>query len=82
MLFIAILFISLFSIIYIFYNFSNKNFLNIMGVMKQSIRERGLNQVPNLISLLFRLHLLQRIYIFHRYPYIAYYFYQIELIDF
>ena len=29
MLFIAILFISLFSIIYIFYNFSNKNFLNI-----------------------------------------------------
>ena len=29
MLFIAILFISFFSIIYIFYNFSNKNFLKI-----------------------------------------------------
>ena len=36
MLFIAILFISLFSIIYIFYNFSNKNFLNIRNFKPKS----------------------------------------------
>ena len=36
MLFIAILFISLFSIIYIFYNFSNKNFLNITNFKPKS----------------------------------------------
>ena len=36
MLFIAILFISLFSIIYIFYNFSNKNFLNITNFKTKS----------------------------------------------
>ena len=36
MLFIAILFISLFSIIYIFYNFFNKNFLNITNFKPKS----------------------------------------------
>ena len=36
MLFIAILFISLFSIIYIFYNFSNKNFFNITNFKPKS----------------------------------------------
>ena len=36
MLFIAILFISLFSIIYIFYNFSSKNFLNITNLKLKS----------------------------------------------
>ena len=36
MLFIAILFISLFSIIYIFYNFSNKNFLKIINFKPKS----------------------------------------------
>ena len=36
MLFITILFISLFSIIYIFYNFSNKNFLNITNLKPKS----------------------------------------------
>ena len=36
MLFIAILFISFFSIIYIFYNFSNKYFLNIRNFKPKS----------------------------------------------
>ena len=36
MLFIAILFISFFSIIYIFYNFSNKNFLKITNYKPKS----------------------------------------------
>ena len=36
MLFIAILFISFFSIIYIFYNFSNKNFLKITNFKPKS----------------------------------------------
>ena len=36
MLFIAILFISLFSIIYIFYSFPNKNFMNITNLNPKS----------------------------------------------